>query len=87
MSSPPIVAHPPGVPWQRKRSPEGDTQDHPPAKTVARCNLTDSGRIVESVSIPSAYSVVNGGAVAIERGPPICEGELCRASSPSVRLG
>ena len=31
--------------------------------------------------------VVNGGAVAAERSPPVCEGELCEVSSPSVRLG
>ena len=31
--------------------------------------------------------VVSGGAVAAERSPPICEGELCGVSSPSVRLG
>ena len=77
MSSPPIVAHPPGVPWQMKLSPEGDTQDHPPAKTVAGWDLTDSDRIVEAVSVPSSAPVVNGGAVAAERSPPICEGKLC----------
>ena len=81
MSSPPIVAHPPGVPWQRKRSPESDTQEHPPAKTVAGWDLTDSRRIVE------AAPVVNGGAVTAERSPPVREGELCGVSSPSVRLG
>ena len=36
-----------------------------------------------STSVP----VVSGGAVAAERSPPVCEGELCGASSPSVRLG
>ena len=30
--------------------------------------------------------VVNGGAVAAERSPPVCEGELFGFSSPSVRL-
>ena len=87
MSSPPIVAHPPGVPWQRKRSPEGDTRDHPPAKTVARWDLTDSGRTVEAVSVPTSAPVVSGGAVAAEKSQPVCEGELCGVSSPSVRLG
>ena len=87
MSSPPIVAHPPGVPWQIKQSPEGDIQDHPPAKTVAGWDLTDSGRIVEVTSVPSSDPVVSGGAVAIEWSPPVCEGELCGVSSPSVRLG
>ena len=87
MSSPPIVAHPPGVPWQRKRSPEGDTQDHPPTKTVARWDLTDSGRIVGAVSVPSSDPVVSGGAVATERSPPVCEGELCGVYCPSVWLG
>ena len=76
MSSPPIVAHPPGVPWQRKWSSESDTQDHPPTKTVARCGLTDSGRIVEAVSVPTSAPVVSGGAVATEKGPHLCEGEL-----------
>ena len=80
MSSPPIVAHPPGVPWQRKRSPESDTQDHPPAKTVAGWDFTDSGRVVEAVSVPTSAPVVSGGAVATENSPPICEGELCGVS-------
>ena len=35
----------------------------------------------------SSAPVVNGGAVAAERSPPVCEGELCGVSSPSVRLG
>ena len=35
----------------------------------------------------SSAPVVSGGAVAEERSPPVCEGELCGASSPSVRLG
>ena len=59
------AACPPGVPCQRKRSPEGDMQDLPPAKTPP---------------------VVSGGAVAVERSPPVCEGELFGVSSPSVRL-
>ena len=37
------------------------------------------------VSISAPF--VSGGAVAAERSPPICEGELCGVSSPSVRLG
>ena len=79
MSSPPIVAHPPGVPCQRKRPPESDTQDHPPAKTVAGWDLTDSG-IVEAMSVPTSAPVVSGGADATERSPPVCEGELCGVS-------
>ena len=43
---------------------------------------------VVAVSGPSSSAqVVSGGAVAAERSPPVCEGELCGASSPSVRLG
>ena len=34
----------------------------------------------------SSAPVVSGGAVAAERSPPICEGELCGVSSPSVWL-
>ena len=30
--------------------------------------------------------VVSRGAVAAERSPPICEGEMCGVSSPAVRL-
>ena len=87
MSSPPIVAHPPGVPCQRKRSPESDTQGHPPAKTVARCGLTDSGKIVEAVSVPTSAPDVSEGVVATERSPPFCEGELCGVSSPLSEAG
>ena len=35
----------------------------------------------------SSAPVVSGRAVAAERSPPVCEGELCGVSSPSVRLG
>ena len=86
VSSSPIVAHSPGVPWQMKQSPEGGTQDHPPAKTVAGWDLTDSEIIVEAVSVPTSAPVGSEGAVAIERSPSICEGELCGVSPPSVRL-
>ena len=75
------------MPWQRKRSPESDTHDHPPTKTLARCDLSDSGRIVEALSVPTSAPAVSGGAVAVERSPPVCEGELCGVSSPSVRQG
>ena len=68
-------------------SPLVHTQDYPPTKTVARCGLTDSGRIVEAMSVPSSDPVVNGGAVAAEKSPHFSEGELCIVSSPSVRLG
>ena len=37
--------------------------------------------------VSSSTPVVTGGAVAAESSPPICEGELCGVSSPSVRLG
>ena len=35
--------------------------------------------------VSSSAPVVSGGAVAAERSPLICEGELCGVSSPSVR--
>ena len=82
MSSHPIALGPSGVPSQRKRSPEGETQGHPPTKT-ARCAFIDSGRIVEATSVPSSAPLMSGGAVVSERNSPICEGELCsRVSSP-----
>ena len=37
--------------------------------------------------VSSPALVASRGAVAAERSPLICEGELCGASSPSVRLG
>ena len=37
--------------------------------------------------VSSSAPVVSGGAVAAERSPPVCEGELCGVSSHSVRLG
>ena len=37
--------------------------------------------------VSSSAPVISGGAVAAERIPPVCKGELCGASSPSVRLG
>ena len=37
--------------------------------------------------VSSSAPVVSRGAVAAERSPPICEGELCGVSSPSVWLG
>ena len=36
--------------------------------------------------VSSFSPVVSRGAVATERSPPVCEGELCRVSSPPVRL-
>ena len=62
-------------------------QDQPPAKRVVRCALTGSEGTVQAVSVSSSAPVVSGGAVAAERSPPVCEGELCGVSSPSVRLG
>ena len=37
--------------------------------------------------VSSSAPVVSGGAVAAERSPPVCEGELCGVSSPPMRLG
>ena len=37
--------------------------------------------------VSSSAPVVSGGAVAAEKSPPVCEGELCGVSSPSVRPG
>ena len=37
--------------------------------------------------VSSSAPVVGGGAVAAERRPPVCEGELCGMSSLSVTLG
>ena len=59
------TACPPGVPCQRKRSPEGDMQDQPPTKTAL---------------------VMSGGAVAADRSPPVCKGELYGVPSLLVRL-
>ena len=36
--------------------------------------------------VSSSAPVVSGGPVVAERSPPVCKGELCRVSSPSVRL-
>ena len=36
--------------------------------------------------VSSFAPVVSGGAVAAERIPSVCEGELCGVSFPSVRL-
>ena len=76
----------PGEPSLRKRPPEGALPDQPSAKRVVRCALTGSEGTVEALGVSSSAPVVSGGAVAAERSPPICEGELCGAS-PSVRLG
>ena len=62
-------------------------QDQPPAKRVVRCALTGSEGTVQAVSVSISAPVVSGGAVAAERSPPVCEGEPCGVSSPSVRLG
>ena len=37
--------------------------------------------------VSSSASVVSEGPVAAKRSSHVCEGELCGASSPSVRLG
>ena len=77
----------PGEPSLRKRSPKGALQDRPPAKTVVRCTLTGSKRTVEALGVSSSAPVVSGGAVAVERSPLVCEGELCGVSFPSMSLG
>ena len=59
-------------------------QDQPPAKRVVGCALTGSEGTVQAVSVSSSAPVVSGGAVAAERSPPVCEGELCGVSSPLV---
>ena len=74
LSSPPSAACPPGVACLRKRSPEDDMQDQPPAKRVVRCALTGSEGTVQAVSVSSSAPVVSGGAITAERSPPVCEG-------------
>ena len=76
-----------GEPSQRKGSREGALQDQLSAKRVVRCALTGSEETVEAVGVSSSAPVVSGGAVAAERSPLGCEGELCGVSSPSMRLG
>ena len=76
----------PGESSLRKRSPEGALPDQPPAKRVDGCALTGSGGRVEALAVSSPAPVVSGGAVAAERSPPICEGELCGVSFSSMRL-
>ena len=77
----------PGEPSLRKQSPECALRDQPPAKTVVRCDLTGSEGSVEAVGVSSSAQVVSRGAVTAETSPPICEGEMCRVSFPSLRLG
>ena len=60
---------------QRKRSPEGDMPDQPSAKRVVTCALTGSEGTVEAVSVTSSALFESRGAVAVERSPPMCEGE------------
>ena len=62
-------------------------QDQPPAKRVVRCALTGTEGTVQAVSVSTSAPVVSGEAVTAERSQPVCEGELCGVSSPSVRLG
>ena len=59
---------------------------------MCACVCAASSSQVVAVSGPfrpvtSSAPVVSGGAVAAERSPLVCEGELCGVSSPSVRLG
>ena len=74
----------PGESSLRKGSPECAPQDQPPAKMVVRTG--GEGR-VEAEGVSSSAQVVSRGAVATERSPPICEGELCGVPFPSMRLG
>lgn len=76
MSSPHIAACPPGVPFLRKRSPEGDRQDNPPTRTVAGYALTESERIVGAMNVSSYAPVVCGEAVAAGRSPITCAGTV-----------
>ena len=62
-------------------------QDQPSAKRVVKYAFPGSEGTVEAVSATSSASDLSGRAVAAERSPPVCEGELCGVSSPSVRLG
>ena len=62
-----------------------------PVMCACVCAAAASSQVV-AVSGPfrpvtRSAPVVSGGAVAAERSPPVCEGELCGVSSPSVRLG
>ena len=77
----------PGKSSLRKRSSESALQDQPPAKTVVRYALTRSKGREEAVGVSSSAPVVSGGAVAAVRSPPVCEGELCGVSFPSMKLG
>ena len=63
-----------------------------PVMCACVCAASSSSSQVVAVSGPfrpvsSSAPVVSGGAVAAERSPPVCEGELCGVSSPSVRPG
>ena len=71
----------PGLLGQRKRSTEGNLQDHPLAKRTFRCALTGSEGTAQTMSVTSSSLVQS--IPAIERSPPIYEGELCLESSPS----
>ena len=72
---------PPGVPCQRKRSPEGDMLNQLSAKRVVTCALTGSEGTLEAASVTSSALVESGGAVAVKWSPPMCEGEPCQVSS------
>ena len=63
-----------------------------PVMCACVCAASSSSSQMVAVSGPfrpvsSSAPVVIGGAVATEKSPPVCEGELCGVSSPSVRLG
>ena len=77
----------PGEPSLRKRSTEGALQDQPPVKRVDGCALTGSEGTVEALTVSSPAPVESRGAVAAERSPLVCKGELCGVSFSSMRLG
>ena len=43
-------------------------------------------RLSQVVTVSGPFRPVSSSA-SVERSPPVCEGELCGVSSPSVRLG
>ena len=73
-----------GGTFLRKRSPEGALQDQPSARRVV---LVESEGTLEAVDVSSTAQSVSIRAVATERSPSVCEGELCGMSSSSVRHG
>ena len=73
--------------FQWKQSRLGYTQYCPPTETGVNCAFADNDSILESLSFTSSAPVVCEGAVAAERTPPICEGELCGVSISNMQDG